>query len=62
MIDPPVFTVSTPRAFYELLLSSSKDPNAMKAFVAGSLIPATRPRTRPRLGRPIADQLKSERS
>src|SRR6202043_484605 len=35
MIDPPVFTVSTPRAFYELLLASgSKDPNAMKAFVA----------------------------
>jgi catalase len=33
MIDPPVFTVSTPRAFYELLLASdSKDPNAMKAF------------------------------
>ena len=35
MIDPPVFTVSTPPAFYELLLASgSKDPNAMKAFVA----------------------------
>jgi catalase len=35
MIDPPVFTVSTPQAFYELLLASgSKDPNAMKAFVA----------------------------
>src|SRR6202047_2352686 len=28
MIDPPVFTVSTPRAFYELLLASGgKDPN-----------------------------------
>ena len=37
MIDPPVFTVSTPRAFYELLLASgNKDPNAMKAFVAAS--------------------------
>src|SRR4029077_7430323 len=35
MIDPPIFTVSTPQAFYELLLASgSKDPNAMKAFVA----------------------------
>jgi catalase len=35
MIDPPIFTVSTPQAFYELLLASgSKDPNAMKAFAA----------------------------
>jgi catalase len=35
MIDPPVFTVSTPLAFYELLLASgSKDPNAMKSFTA----------------------------
>jgi catalase len=35
MIDPPVFTVSTPQAFYELLLASgSEDPNAMKAFTA----------------------------
>ena len=35
MIDPPVFPVSTPQAFYELLLASgSKDPNAMKTFVA----------------------------
>ncbi|MGA9320961.1 MAG: catalase, partial [Xanthobacteraceae bacterium] len=35
MINPPVFTVSTPRAFYELLRAShSKDPNAMNAFVA----------------------------
>jgi catalase len=35
MIDPPVFTVSTPQAFYELLLASgSNDPSAMKAFVA----------------------------
>jgi catalase len=33
MIDAPVFPVSTPRAFYELLLASaSKDPNAMKTF------------------------------
>ena len=33
MIDAPVFPVSTPQAFYELLLASgSKDPNAMKAF------------------------------
>jgi catalase len=33
MIDPPVFPVSTPRAFYQLLLASaSKDPNAMKTF------------------------------
>ena len=31
MIDAPVFPVSTPQAFYELLLASaSKDPNAMK--------------------------------
>jgi catalase len=35
MINPPVFPVSTPRAFYALLLAShSKDPNAMNAFVA----------------------------
>ncbi len=33
MIDAPVFPVSTPQAFYELLLASaSKDPNAMKTF------------------------------
>jgi len=33
MINAPVFPVSTPQAFYELLLASaSKDPNAMKAF------------------------------
>src|ERR1700742_554554 len=33
MIDPPVFPVSTPQAFHELLLATaSKDPNAMKAF------------------------------
>jgi catalase len=33
MIDAPVFAVSTPQAFYELLLASaSKDPNAMKTF------------------------------
>jgi catalase len=35
MIDPPFFQVSTPQAFYELLLAShSKDPNALKAFAA----------------------------
>jgi len=35
MIDPPIFPVSTPQAFYELLLASaSKDPNAMKTFAA----------------------------
>jgi catalase len=34
MIDPPFFVVSTPRAFYELLVASkSKDPQAMPAFV-----------------------------
>ncbi len=31
MINAPVFAVSTPQAFYELLIAS-KDPNAMKAF------------------------------
>jgi catalase len=36
MIDPPVFTVSTPQAFYELLLAAgSKHPDAIKAFAAG---------------------------
>jgi catalase len=35
MITPPVFTVSTPQAFYELLRASgSKDPDAMKVFAA----------------------------
>jgi catalase len=35
MIDPPVFPVSTPQGFYELLLASkSKDADAMKNFVA----------------------------
>lgn len=35
MIDAPVFPVSTPQAFYELLIASgSKDPNAMKTFAA----------------------------
>jgi catalase len=35
MIDPPVFAVATPPAFYELLLASaSKDPDAMKKFGA----------------------------
>jgi catalase len=33
MIDPPFFPVSTPQAFYALLLASaSKDPDAMKTF------------------------------
>jgi catalase len=33
MISPPIFPVSTPQAFHELLLASgSKDPEAMKAF------------------------------
>jgi catalase len=35
MIDLPFFPVATPQAFYALLLaSSSKDPDAMKAFAA----------------------------
>jgi catalase len=35
MIDPPFFPVSTPQAFYELLhATTSKDPEAMKAFAA----------------------------
>ncbi|HVH82605.1 MAG TPA: catalase family peroxidase [Stellaceae bacterium] len=35
MIDPPIFAVSTPQAFYELLLASKdKDPDAMKKFAA----------------------------
>jgi catalase len=35
MINPPVFAVSTPQAFYELLLASaSKDPEAMQTFAA----------------------------
>src|SRR6201987_2311362 len=34
MIDPPIFPVATPQAFYELLTASaSKDPNAMKTFI-----------------------------
>src|SRR6516225_3080878 len=37
MIDPPFFPVSTPQAFYELLLASaSKDPDAMKKFAAAN--------------------------
>jgi catalase len=37
MINAPVFTVSTPKAFYQLLLAAgSKDPNAMKAFAAAN--------------------------
>ena len=35
MVNPPVFPVSTPRGFYELLLASaSKDPNAMNTLTA----------------------------
>jgi catalase len=35
MVDPPIFPVSTPQGFYELLVASgSKDPDAMKNFVA----------------------------
>jgi catalase len=35
MIDPPFFPVSTPQAFYDLLLASgSKDQNAMKTFAS----------------------------
>jgi catalase len=37
MIDAPIFPVSTPQAFYELLTASgSKDPNAMKTFIAAN--------------------------
>jgi catalase len=37
LIDPPFFPVSTPRAFYGLLLASaSKDPKAMEAFTAAN--------------------------
>jgi catalase len=37
MINAPVFAVSTPQAFYELLLASdSKDPDAMKTFIAAN--------------------------
>jgi catalase len=35
MIDPPFFPVSTPQAFYELLVASgSKEANAMTTFIA----------------------------
>ncbi|MGO7184620.1 catalase family peroxidase [Rhizobium brockwellii] len=35
LIDPPVFAVSTPQGFYDLLeASTSKDPEAMKGFIA----------------------------
>jgi catalase len=35
MIDAPIFPVSTPQDFYQLLTASaSKDPNAMKTFIA----------------------------
>lgn len=37
MIDPPFFPVSTPQAFFDLLKSTkSKDPNAMKNFIAAN--------------------------
>src|ERR1700761_4185221 len=37
MINAPVFPVSTPRAFHDLLLASgSKDPDAMKNFIAAN--------------------------
>jgi catalase len=37
MINAPIFAVSTPPAFYELLLASdSKDPDAMKTFIAAN--------------------------
>src|SRR5215469_12827090 len=35
MIDAPIFPVSTPQSFYELLTASgSKDPDAMKKFIS----------------------------
>src|ERR1700722_19183616 len=37
MIDAPIFPVSTPQDFYELQMASrSKDPGAMKKFIAGN--------------------------
>ncbi|WP_027555468.1 catalase family peroxidase [Bradyrhizobium sp. Cp5.3] len=37
MINPPVFAVSTPQAFHDLLLAAgSKNPEAMKAFVGAN--------------------------
>jgi catalase len=37
MIDAPIFPVSTPQAFYQLLTAGqSKDPNAMKNFIAAN--------------------------
>jgi catalase len=37
LIDPPFFPVSSPNAFYELLVASaSKEPNAMKQFIAAN--------------------------
>jgi catalase len=36
MINAPIFAVSTPQEFYDLLRASgSKDPDAMKAFIGG---------------------------
>src|SRR6201998_3022456 len=35
MINAPIFTVSTPQGFYDLLIATgSKDPDAMKTFAA----------------------------
>src|ERR1700743_1370481 len=37
MIDAPIFPVATPQAFYQLLTASgSKDPDAMKKFIAAN--------------------------
>ena len=37
MIDAPIFPVSTPQDFYDLQMASkSKDPEAMKKFIAGN--------------------------
>src|SRR6201996_9464983 len=37
MIDAPIFPASTPQAFYQLLTASgSKDPDAMKKFIAAN--------------------------
>ena len=36
LIDAPIFPVSTPQGFYDLqTASASKDPDAMKKFIAG---------------------------
>ena len=37
MIDAPIFPVSTVQGFYDLQMASkSKDPEAMKKFIAGN--------------------------